>query len=93
MEGYISVFDYNEDSPYYRYISRLFSAQNLSFMGIGITALMVSLVRFMQTIEVIKLLTRHRRTSGEYFLMYDAMSTAFQKISVEKDKNYEIYGV
>lgn len=92
MEGQLSVFDWQPDTPCYRCISRLFGAQVLSCVEAGVMAPLVGVVGAMQAMETLKLLTHFGSPARSRLLMYDALSAEFRTLKVAQDPHCEVCG-
>lgn len=92
MEGQISVFTWQPNTPCYRCISRLFGEQTLSCVEAGVMAPLVGVIGAMQAMEAIKLLTHYGTPATSRLLMYDAMSAEFRSMKVAQDEHCEVCG-
>lgn len=92
MEGQISVFNWQPDTPCYRCISRLFGEQSLSCVEAGVMAPLVGVIGAMQAMEAIKVLTALGTPATSRLIMYDALSAEFRSMNVARDTHCEVCG-
>ncbi|MDO6406436.1 molybdopterin-synthase adenylyltransferase MoeB [Pantoea phytobeneficialis] len=92
MEGQLSVFTWQPDTPCYRCISRLFGEQALSCVEAGVMAPLVGVMGAMQAMETLKVLTAFGTPASSRLLMYDALSAEFRTMKVAQDAHCEVCG-
>ncbi|WP_350304527.1 molybdopterin-synthase adenylyltransferase MoeB [Photorhabdus viridis] len=90
MEGQLTVFTYQPDSPCYHCLSRLFGENNLTCVEAGVMAPLVGTIGTLQAMETIKLLTGYGKVSNGKVLLFDAMTMQFRDINLLKDPNCEV---
>jgi molybdopterin-synthase adenylyltransferase len=92
MEGQLSVFTWQPDTPCYRCISRLFGDQALSCVEAGVMSPLVGVMGAMQAMETLKVLTAFGTPATSRLLMYDALSAEFRSMKVAQDAHCEVCG-
>lgn len=92
MEGQISVFRWQENTPCYRCVSRLFGESTLSCVEAGVMAPLVGVIGSLQAMEAIRVLTDYGSSVAGKLLMYDAMTLQFREIKLSKDPACEVCG-
>ncbi|ETS29400.1 (molybdopterin synthase) sulfurylase [Photorhabdus khanii NC19] len=90
MEGQLTVFTYQPNSPCYRCLNRLFGENNLTCVETGVMAPLVGTIGTLQAMETIKLLTGYGKVSSGKVLLFDAMTMQFRDITLLKDPNCEV---
>ncbi|QKJ86531.1 Molybdopterin-synthase adenylyltransferase [Paramixta manurensis] len=90
MEGQISVFTWQKNTPCYRCISRLFGAETLTCVEAGVMAPLVGVIGSLQAMEAIRLLAGYGESPGGKLVMYDAMTLQFRELKVAKDPACEV---
>ncbi|ERT11583.1 molybdopterin-synthase adenylyltransferase MoeB [Photorhabdus temperata] len=90
MEGQLTVFTYQPNSPCYHCLSRLFGENNLTCVEAGVMAPLVGTIGTLQAMETIKLLTGYGKVSSGKVLLFDAMTMQFRDIKLLKDPNCEV---
>ncbi|WP_445494197.1 molybdopterin-synthase adenylyltransferase MoeB [Photorhabdus sp. SF281] len=90
MEGQLTVFTYQPDSPCYHCLSRLFGENNLTCVETGVMAPLVGTIGTLQAMETIKLLTGYGKVSSGKVLLFDAMTMQFRDVKLLKDPNCEV---
>ncbi|TDB62641.1 molybdopterin-synthase adenylyltransferase MoeB [Photorhabdus khanii] len=90
MEGQLTVFTYQPDTPCYHCLSRLFGENNLTCVETGVMAPLVGTIGTLQAMETIKLLTGYGKVSSGKVLLFDAMTMQFRDIKLLKDPNCEV---
>lgn len=83
MEGILSSFDYQTDTPCYQCLSRLFGEQQLSCMEAGVLSPLVGMVGAMQAAEAIKLLTGVGQSLVGRVLLIDAATMNFREMKLK----------
>lgn len=84
MEGTVSLFDYQADSPCYHCYSALFGEQSLTCVEAGILAPVVGIVGSIQAAEVIKYFTHLGQNLNAKVLLIDAMTMEFRQMQLVK---------
>ncbi|OCQ51857.1 Molybdopterin-synthase adenylyltransferase [Photorhabdus australis subsp. thailandensis] len=90
MEGQLTTFTYQPDSPCYHCLSRLFGENNLTCVETGVMAPLVGTIGTLQAMETIKLLTGYGKIGSGKVLLFDAMTMQFRDIKLLKDPNCEV---
>ncbi|XWY22038.1 molybdopterin-synthase adenylyltransferase MoeB [Bisgaard Taxon 45] len=82
LEGQVTVFTYQENTPTYRTLSQLFGENTLSCVEAGVLAPIVGIVGSIQALEAIKVrLTIGKNLCGR-LLMIDGMSMSVREIKL-----------
>ena len=84
MEGTVTVFDYQPNSPCYHCYSQLFGEQQLTCVESGILAPVVGLIGCIQATEAIKVITGMGHNLSGRILMVDAMTMEFREMKLTK---------
>ncbi|OOF36008.1 molybdopterin-synthase adenylyltransferase MoeB [Rodentibacter heidelbergensis] len=84
MEGMISVFTYEPDTPTYRDLSRLFGQNSLSCVEAGVLAPIVGVIGSMQALEAIKVRLNIGKNLCGRLLMIDGLSMAIREMALPK---------
>lgn len=84
MEGMVSCFDYQSDSPCYQCFSDLFGEQQLSCMEAGVLSPMVGIIGSIQAAEAIKMLTGIGKPLVGRVLMADILTMSFREMKLNK---------
>ncbi|ABV85456.1 molybdopterin-synthase adenylyltransferase MoeB [Shewanella pealeana] len=84
MEGMVTVFDYQDDTPCYHCFSKLFGEQQLSCVESGILAPVVGMIGCLQAVEAIKVIANMGQTLAGRILMIDAMTMEFREMKLPK---------
>ncbi|MCH1930446.1 molybdopterin-synthase adenylyltransferase MoeB [Shewanella sp. A25] len=84
MEGMVTVFDYQAQTPCYHCFSALFGEQQLSCVESGILAPVVGMIGCLQAVEAIKVITGMGSTLAGRILMIDAMTMEFREMKLPK---------
>ncbi|WP_299809537.1 molybdopterin-synthase adenylyltransferase MoeB [uncultured Shewanella sp.] len=84
MEGMVTVFDYQENTPCYHCFSKLFGEQQLSCVESGILAPVVGMIGCLQAVEAIKVIASMGQTLAGRILMIDAMTMEFREMKLPK---------
>lgn len=92
MEGMVTVFNYQENTPCYHCYSSLFGEQQLSCVESGILAPVVGIIGCIEATEVIKLITGMGNTLVGRLLMLDAMTMEFREMNIPKQLNCKVCG-
>lgn len=87
MEGTVTVFDYQDDSPCYHCYSKLFGDQQLTCVESGILAPVVGMIGCLQAVEAIKVITHMGKPLVGRILMIDAMTMEFREMKLGKQKS------
>lgn len=92
MEGQISVFTYQDNEPCYRCLSRLFGDNILSCVEAGVMSPLVGIIGSIQAMESIKLLTQFGHIPRGKVILYDALSSQWRTLQLNKDPSCEVCG-
>lgn len=92
MEGMVTVFDYQEQTPCYHCFSSLFGEQQLSCVESGILAPVVGMIGCLQAVEAIKVITGMGKTLAGRILMIDAMTMEFREMKLPKQVSCHVCG-
>ncbi|GAA0791207.1 MULTISPECIES: molybdopterin-synthase adenylyltransferase MoeB [Pseudomonadati] len=84
MEGTVTVFDYQANSPCYHCYSQLFGEQHLTCVESGILAPVVGLIGCIQATEAIKVIAGMGQSLSGRILMIDAMTMEFRQMKLTK---------
>lgn len=90
MEGMVTVFDYQPNSPCYHCFSALFGEQQLTCVESGILAPVVGMIGCLQAIEAIKVITGMGKTLAGRILMIDAMTMEFREMKLPKQPHCHV---
>ncbi len=90
MEGMVTVFDYQENTPCYHCFSKLFGEQQLSCVESGILAPVVGMIGCLQAVEAIKVIANMGQTLAGRILMIDAMTMEFREMKLPKLPNCSV---
>ncbi|MBV7387670.1 molybdopterin-synthase adenylyltransferase MoeB [Pasteurellaceae bacterium TAE3-ERU1] len=82
MEGQLSVFTYQPNTPNYRSISRLFGENTLSCVEAGVLSPIVGIVGTLQAMETLKLLLNIGEPLVGKLLLIDALSMQFNTLKL-----------
>ncbi|GGP51341.1 molybdopterin-synthase adenylyltransferase MoeB [Shewanella saliphila] len=92
MEGTVTVFDYQDDSPCYQCFSALFGEQQLTCVESGILAPVVGMIGCIQATEAIKVISGLGQPLAGKLLMVDAMTMEFRSLKLPKQPHCKICG-
>ncbi|MBV7316682.1 molybdopterin-synthase adenylyltransferase MoeB [Shewanella sp. NIFS-20-20] len=92
MEGLVTVFDYQANTPCYQCFSQLFGEQQLTCVESGILAPVVGLIGCLQATEAIKVITGMGRSLSARLLMVDAMTMEFREMKLVAQANCPVCG-
>ncbi|MGB0893909.1 MAG: molybdopterin-synthase adenylyltransferase MoeB [Parashewanella sp.] len=92
MEGLVTVFDYQAQSPCYHCFSRFFGEQQLSCVESGILAPVIGTIGSLQAVEAIKLLCNIGKPLVGRVLMFDALSMEMREMKLTKQMNCSVCG-
>ncbi|MDO6775734.1 molybdopterin-synthase adenylyltransferase MoeB [Shewanella sp. 3_MG-2023] len=92
MEGTVTVFDYQSQSPCYQCYSSLFGEQQLTCVESGILAPVVGLVGCIQATEAIKAISGMGQGLNGRILMIDAMTMEFREMKLPKQTHCPVCG-
>ncbi|MGS0691914.1 molybdopterin-synthase adenylyltransferase MoeB [Shewanella sp. 0m-4] len=92
MEGMVTVFDYQANTPCYHCFSQLFGEQQLSCVESGILAPVVGMIGCLQAVEAIKVIANMGQTLAGRILMIDAMTMEFREMKLPKQSNCKVCG-
>lgn len=92
MEGMVTVFTYQDNTPCYRCFSQLFGDQELSCVESGILAPVVGIIGSMQALEAMKLLLGMGRSLTGRLLFFDAMTMECREMTLLKQDNCHVCG-
>ncbi len=87
MEGLLTVFTYQDDTPCYHCLSHLFGQDNLTCVEAGVMAPLVGIIGSMQALEAIKIVTNYGRPLTHRLLMIDAITMQFTELTIPKWAN------
>ncbi|MGI2179145.1 molybdopterin-synthase adenylyltransferase MoeB [Shewanella frigidimarina] len=90
MEGTVTVFDYQQDSPCYQCFSALFGEQQLTCVEAGILAPVVGMIGCIQATEAIKVITAIGEPLTGKLLMIDAMTMEFRQMRLPKQPHCKV---
>ncbi|WP_351000387.1 molybdopterin-synthase adenylyltransferase MoeB [Shewanella sp. TB7-MNA-CIBAN-0143] len=93
MEGTVTVFDYQQDSPCYQCFSALFGEQQLTCVEAGILAPVVGMIGCIQATEAIKVITAIGEPLTGKLLMIDAMTMEFRQMRLPKQPHCKVCSV
>ncbi|WP_439238346.1 molybdopterin-synthase adenylyltransferase MoeB [Lonepinella sp. BR2919] len=82
MEGQISVFTYEPNTPTYRHLSQLFGENRLSCVEAGVLSPLVGIVGSIQALEAIKVRLKIGNVLTGRLLMIDGYSMHFREIKL-----------
>ncbi|MXP51032.1 molybdopterin-synthase adenylyltransferase MoeB [Pantoea sp. SoEX] len=85
MEGCLSTFNWQVNSPCYQCISSFFNSNNDNCLQQGIMSPIVSVIGAMQSLEAIKLLTNYGVPLTSTLLIYDGFYLEFNHIKINKN--------
>ena len=92
MEGMVTVFDYQTNSPCYHCFSKLFGEQQLSCVESGILAPVVGMIGCLQAVEAIKVIANMGTSLAGRILMIDAMTMEFREMKLPKMPQCKVCG-
>ncbi|WP_299495932.1 molybdopterin-synthase adenylyltransferase MoeB [uncultured Shewanella sp.] len=92
MEGMVTVFDYQKETPCYHCFSQLFGEQVLSCVESGILAPVVGIIGSMQSLEAIKLLLGIGKSLSGRLLFFDAMTMECREMKLLKQAKCNVCG-
>ncbi|HBC7429180.1 TPA: molybdopterin-synthase adenylyltransferase MoeB [Providencia rettgeri] len=90
MEGQLSVFTYEENTPCYHCLSRLFGDNNLTCVEAGVMSPLVGTIGTLEAMEAIKLLANYGKVNSGKVLLFDAMTMDFRQFKLSKDPHCEV---
>lgn len=90
MEGQLSVFTYEESTPCYHCLSRLFGDNNLTCVEAGVMSPLVGTIGTLEAMEAIKLLANYGKVNSGKVLLFDAMTMDFRQFRLSKDPHCEV---
>ncbi|HEM8212198.1 TPA: molybdopterin-synthase adenylyltransferase MoeB [Providencia rettgeri] len=90
MEGQLSVFTYEESTPCYHCLSRLFGDNNLTCVEAGVMSPLVGTIGTLEAMESIKLLANYGKVNSGKVLLFDAMTMDFRQFRLSKDPHCEV---
>lgn len=82
MEGQVTVFTYEENTPTYHHLSQLFGENVLSCVESGVLAPIVGLVGSIQALEAIKVRLKVGKNLCGRLLMIDGMTMSIREIKL-----------
>ncbi|HDR1001669.1 TPA: molybdopterin-synthase adenylyltransferase MoeB [Pasteurella multocida] len=82
LEGQVTVFTYQENTPTYRTLSQLFGKNTLSCVEAGVLAPIVGIVGSIQALEAIKVRLNIGKNLCGRLLMIDGMSMSIREIKL-----------
>ncbi|QJT79957.1 molybdopterin-synthase adenylyltransferase MoeB [Kosakonia sp. MUSA4] len=92
MEGQVSVFTWQENTPCYRCLSRLFGENALTCVEAGVMAPLVGVIGSLQAMEAIKVLAHYGTPAAGKIVMYDAMTCQFREMKLPRNPACEVCG-
>ncbi|SCC60879.1 molybdopterin-synthase adenylyltransferase MoeB [Kosakonia oryziphila] len=92
MEGQISVFTWQENTPCYHCLSRLFGENALTCVEAGVMAPLVGVIGSLQAMEAIKVLAHYGTPAAGKIVMYDAMTCQFREMKLPRNPACEVCG-
>lgn len=92
MEGTVTVFDYQADTPCYQCFSALFGEQQLTCVESGILAPVVGMIGCIQATEAIKVISAMGQALSGKLLMVDAMTMEFRQMTLPKQPQCKVCG-
>lgn len=90
MEGQLSVFTYEDNTPCYRCLSRLFGENSLTCVEAGVMSPLVGTIGTLEAMETIKLLANYGKVNSGKVLLFDAMAMDFRQFKLSKDPHCEV---
>lgn len=87
MEGTVTSFNYQDDTPCYQCFNHLIAEQNLTCVESGILAPVVGMIGSLQAIEAIKIISNMGKPLIGRILMIDAMTMEFREMKLAKQVN------
>lgn len=81
MEGMVTVFTYQDNTPCYHCLSHLFGSEKLTCIEAGVMAPLVGMMGSIQAMETIKVLTHYGSPLTSKLLLVDAMTMEFKSLS------------
>ena len=85
MEGQVSSFIPGKENACYKCLSHRFGEQTLSCVESGILSPVVGIIGSMQALEAIKILTSLGDNLSSQLLLFDALSTEWNKFTISKN--------
>ncbi|MCK3657154.1 molybdopterin-synthase adenylyltransferase MoeB [Pasteurellaceae bacterium Pebbles2] len=82
MEGHVSVFTYEPNTPTYRQLSQLFGENALSCVEAGVLSPIVGIVGSIQAFEAIKVRLKIGKNLTGRLLMIDGLTMTFREIKL-----------
>ncbi|WP_386696775.1 molybdopterin-synthase adenylyltransferase MoeB [Lonepinella sp. MS14436] len=82
MEGQVSVFTYEPNTPTYRHLSQLFGENTLSCVEAGVLSPIVGIVGSIQALEAIKVRLNIGKFLTGRLLIIDGMSMTFREVKL-----------
>lgn len=90
LEGMVTVFDYQDESPCYHCFSQLFGEQQLSCLDAGVLAPSVGIVGAIQACETIKVIIGIGETLVGRLLIGDFSTMIFREMKLSKSNSCSI---
>lgn len=90
MEGQLSVFTYEDNTPCYHCLSRLFGENSLTCVEAGVMSPLVGTIGTLEAMETIKLLANYGKVNAGKVLLFDAMTMDFRQFKLSKDPHCEV---
>lgn len=90
MEGQLSVFTYEDGTPCYHCLSRLFGENSLTCVEAGVMSPLVGTIGTLEAMETIKLLANYGKVNSGKVLLFDAMAMDFRQFKLSKDPHCEV---
>lgn len=92
MEGQITVFTYEPETPCYLCLSRLFGETSLTCAEAGVMAPLVGVIGSLQAMEAIKVLCHFGSAPVGKIVMYDAMTCQFRQMTLTAYAGCQVCG-
>ncbi|WP_249960899.1 molybdopterin-synthase adenylyltransferase MoeB [Histophilus somni] len=85
MEGQVSVFTYEENTPTYQHLSRLFGENTLSCVEAGVLSPIVGIIGAIQALEAIKVRLNIGKILSGRLLMIDGLNMKIREINIPSE--------
>lgn len=92
MEGQLTAFNWQAETPCYRCLSRLFGQQALSCVESGVMSPLVGVIGALQAMEAIKMLTGYGEPLVGRVLFYDALRAQFREMRLPRYPGCDVCG-
>ncbi|WP_133408387.1 molybdopterin-synthase adenylyltransferase MoeB [Parashewanella tropica] len=90
MEGLLTVFNYQANTPCYQCFSSLFGEQQLTCVESGILAPVIGVMGSLQALETIKVITQIGEPLVGRILMFDAMTLQMREMKLNPNANCSV---